>query len=392
MHDLLLTNAQLLDPGSGLDQRGDIAFAGGKVAAIGAGLDRGKAKAVRDVGGAYVVPGLIDMHTHVYRDGVALSVDAELLLRRSGTTTALDVGSAGAGNIAGLFSLVQPTTSCRLLGLVNIGHGGIFETWPGCHMPEVEDYRLLNVKACAAAVRKHRPHTVGVKVRIGRSSSGTAGAEPLHMAIRAAEMAADAETPFVPVMVHVGGELPPTLEEILDPLRPGDILTHCCSPKDNSVIAPNGKARESALRAKERGVIFDVGHGMGSFGFDTCAAMMQQGLTPDVISSDVHVGCVDGPAYDVLVTMSKFLHLGMSFPEIVRRATATAAKAMGWPQLGVLQEGGIGDATVLSIVDQRVRLTDSIGAIRTADRHLVCRGSVAGGKWFDADPSPSPLA
>lgn len=392
MHDLLLKNAQLLDPGSGLDMKGDIAFTGGKVSAIGQAIDTRDANQVQDVGGAWVVPGLIDMHTHVYRDGVALSVDAELLLRRSGTTTALDVGSAGAGNIAGLFSLVQPTTHCRLLGLVNIGHGGIFETWPGCHMPEVEDYRLLNVKACAAAVRKHRPYTVGVKVRIGRSSSGTAGAEPLHMAIRAAEMAADAENPFVPVMVHVGGELPPTLEEILDPLRPGDILTHCCSPKDNSVIAPNGRARETALRAKARGVIFDVGHGMGSFGFDTCAAMMQQGLTPDVISSDVHVGCVDGPAYDVLVTMSKFLFLGMSLPEIVRRATTTAAKAMGWPQLGVLSEGGIGDATVLAIENRRVTLTDSTGATRTAERHLVCQGSVAGGTWFAATPSPVPSA
>ncbi|MCC7282109.1 MAG: amidohydrolase/deacetylase family metallohydrolase [Acetobacteraceae bacterium] len=392
MHDLLLTNARLLDPGSGLDQRGDIAFAGGKVAAIGGGLDRAQAKSVRDVGGAYVVPGLIDMHAHVYRDATALSVDADLLLRRSGTTTALDVGSAGAGNIAGLFSLVQPVTTCRLLGLVNIGHGGIFETWPGCHMPEVEDLRLLNVKACAASVRKHRPFTVGIKVRIGRSSSGTAGAAPLHMAIRAAEMAADSDHPFVPVMVHLGGELPPRLEEIVDPLRPGDILTHCCSAKDNSVVAPDGKLRDAARRAKERGVVFDIGHGMGSFGFDACARMMDQGLVPDVISSDVHVGCVDGPAYDVLVTMSKFLFLGMSLPEIVRRATTTAAKAMGWPELGVLKQGGIGDAAVLEIADRRVTLTDSMGATRVAGRHLVCRGTVAGGRWIEADPSPLPPA
>lgn len=392
MHDLLLTNARLLDPGSGLDMEGDVAFAAGKVAAMGAGLDRAAARQVQDVGGAFVVPGLIDMHAHVYRDGVALSVDAELLLRRSGTTTALDVGSAGAGNIAGLFSLVQPTTHCRLLGLVNVGHAGIFETWPDCHMPEVEDHRLLNVQACAAAVRRHRPLTVGIKVRIGRSSSGTAGAAPLHMAIRAAELAADAEHPFVPVMVHLGGAMPPTLEEILDPLRPGDILTHCCSPKDNSVIAPDGRVRETARRARERGVIFDIGHGMGSFGFETCARMMDQGLVPDVISSDVHTGCVDGPAYDVLVTMSKFLHLGMSFPEVVRRATAAAAGAIGWPQLGRLREGGVGDAAVLEIVNERVRLTDSIGTVRIAERHLVCRGTVAGGRWFAADPSPAPRA
>jgi dihydroorotase len=390
MHDLLLTNAHLLDPGTGLDQQGAIAFADGKVAAIAARIDPATARTVHDVGGAYVVPGLIDMHAHVYRDATALSVDPEPLLRQSGTTTALDVGSAGAGNIAGMFSLLQPVTAMRLLGLVNIGHGGIFETWPDCHMPEVEDYRLLNVPACAAAVRRHRPYTVGVKVRIGRSSSGTAGAEPLHMAIRAAEMAADADHPFVPVMVHVGGELPPTLEEILDPLRPGDILTHCCSPKDNSLIAPNGKVRETARRAKDRGVIFDVGHGMGSFGFDTCKRMMDQDLVPDVISSDVHVGCVNGPAFDVLVTMSKFLFLGMTLPEVVRRATSAAAKAMGWPELGVLKQGGIGDATVLSLAERRATLTDSIGHTREAGRYLVCGGVVAGGRWID--PLPSPLA
>jgi len=338
------------------------------------------------VGGAYVVPGLIDMHAHVYRDATALSVDADMLLRRSGATTSVDVGSAGAGNVAGLFTLVQPVTTARLLAFVNIGHAGIFETWPGCHMPEVEDFRLLNVPACAEALARHRPRTVGVKVRIGRSSSGTAGAAPLHMALRAAEMAAG-DGPMLPVMVHVGGELPPTLGEILDPLRPGDIFTHCCSPRDNSVIAPNGKVREVARRAKDRGVIFDVAHGKGSFGFETCKRMLDQDLVPDVISSDVHVGCVDGPAFDVLVTMSKFLALGMALPEVVRRATVNAARAIGWPELGVLREGGVGDATVLEIEHRRVRLEDVTGATMDADRHLACRGAVVGGAWIDATPS-----
>jgi dihydroorotase len=385
MHDLILTNARLFDPGSGLDQVGAIAFAGGKVAAL--GDVQGAAAATRDVGGAMVTPGLIDMHAHVYRDATALSVDADLLLRQAGTTTSVDVGSAGAGNIAGLFTLVQPVTKARILAFVNIGHAGIFETWPGCHMPEVEDFRLLNVPACADAIVRHLPATVGVKVRIGRSSSGTAGAAPLHMAIRAAEMAAG-RNGFFPVMVHVGGELPPTLEEILEPLRPGDILTHCCTARDNALVGPDGKLRDCAKRARDRGVLFDIGHGMGSFGFDAAKRMMDADLVPDVISSDVHVGSVAGPAYDALVTMSKMLALGMSLAEVVRRSTTTAAAAIRRPHLGRLEVGGIGDASVIAVEDGRVTFTDSQGATMDADRQLVCRGAVMAGEWVDPLPAP----
>jgi dihydroorotase len=380
MHDLLLANVHLLDPGRGLDLKGDIAFAQGRVAAIGAGLDRTAAREVRDLAGALVVPGLIDLHTHIYRDATPLSVDADLLLRRSGTTTAVDAGSAGAGGIAGLFSLVAPVTTARLLAFVNIGHAGILAAGSTCTMPEAEDLRLLHVGACAAALRRHRPHTVGVKVRVGRSSTGTLGAAALHMAIRAAEEAAGSGA-FVPVMVHIGADMPPTIEEILDPLRPGDILTHCCSPKSNSVLAPDGSLRACARAARERGVLFDIAHGQGSFGFATARRMLELGVVPDVISSDVHSGCVDGPAFDVLVSMSKMLALGMTLPEVVRRATATPAAAIARPDLGTLVEGGIGDATVLEVVEAPTTLTDSISTRLEATRRLACRGAVVAGAW-----------
>jgi dihydroorotase len=378
--DLVLKNARVLDPGRGLDLRGDIAFAGGRVGAIGAGL---AGMEERDVGGALVVPGLIDLHTHVYRDATPLSVDADLLLRRSGTTTSVDAGSAGAGNIRGLFSLVAPRTTARILAFVNIGHAGILAAGTACAMPEAEDFRLLNVRACAEAVRARRPDVVGVKVRVGRSSTGTQGAAPLHMAIRAAEMAAG-EGAFVPVMVHIGADMPPSIEALLDPLRPGDILTHCCSPKVNSVIGPGGKLRAAALAAKQRGVIFDIAHGQGSFGFDSARRMLDQGLVPDVISSDVHTGCVDGPAFDVLVTMTKMLALGLSLADVVQRATATPAAVIARPELGTLVESGIGDATVLALEDGKVTLEDSIGGRLVADRHFRCLGAVVAGAWIDS--------
>lgn len=384
MHDLLLQNAHLLDPGRGLDLYGDIAFAGGKVAAIGAGLDHASAGIVRDVGAALVVPGLIDLHTHVYRDASAMSVDADLLLRRSGTTTSVDAGTAGAGTIAGLFSLVAPRTTARILAFVNIGHAGILAAGSSCIMPEAEDLRLLNVGACAEAVCRHAPGIVGIKVRVGASSTGRRAAAPLHMAIRAAEMAAAAVGRFVPVMVHVGADMPPAIEALLDPLRPGDIFTHCCSPKVNTVIGPGGRAREAAWAAKRRGVIFDIAHGQGSFGFDTARRMLDQGLVPDVISSDVHSGCVDGPAFDVLVTMTKMLALGMALPDVVHRATAAPAAAIARPELGTLVEGGIGDATILRLEEGRGTLCDSIGGTLPARQVFRLLGTVVSGRVVDA--------
>ncbi len=388
MHDLLLTDAHLLDPGTGLDLKGGIAFSEGGVSVIGPHLDPASARETRSVGGAFVVPGLIDLHAHVYRDATPLSVDADLLLRRSGTTTSVDPGSAGAGNIKGLFTLVAPATTARILAFVNIGHAGIMAAGRACEMPEAEDLRLLNVDACARAVQRHAPGTVGVKVRVGRSSTGILGSAPLHMAIRAAELAGGRDR-FVPVMVHIGAEMPPSIEEILAPLRPGDILTHCCTPKGNALIAPDGRLRDAAREAKARGVVFDIAHGQGSFGFDMARRMLELELIPDVISSDVHTGCVDGPAHDVLVTMSKMMALGLSLPEVVRRATATPAAAIGRPDLGRLVHGGVGDATVLALRDGPVTFVDSIGHRLHAERQLTVLGAVVGGRWIDAGPDAS---
>ena len=169
-----------------------------------------------------------------------------------------------------------------------------------------------------------------------------------------------------------------------DPLRPGDIFTHCCSPKVNSVVGPGGTLRAAALAAKRRGVIFDIAHGQGSFGFDTARRMLDQGVLPDVISSDVHDGCVNGPAFDVLVTMTKMLALGMPVADVVRCATAAPAAAIARPELGTLVEGGIGDATVLALEDGEVTLEDSIGGRMVAHRMFRCLGAVVGGAWIDA--------
>jgi dihydroorotase len=189
---------------------------------------------------------------------------------------------------------------------------------------------------------EHADLVRGVKVRVGAATSGVNGAAPLTVAIEAAELAG------LPVMCHIDRP-PPRLDEVLAALRPGDILTHAFRPAPNAPVLPGARVREAVWRARERGVLFDLGHGMGSFSFAVAETMLAAGFPPDVISSDAHALCVDGPAYDNLVPMSKLLGLGMPLPEIVRAVTATPARLLRRPDLGSLAVGSAGDATVLAV-------------------------------------------
>jgi len=182
---------------------------------------------------------------------------------------------------------------------------------------------------------------------------------------------------------------PPRLEDILDPLRPGDIVTHCCTPKTNRPITSKGQLRDCMIAAPARGVIMDVGHGAGSFGFDIGRVMLELGFAPDVISSDVHLFSVDGPAFDVLVTMSKFLCLVLPLVDVIRAATAAPAAAMRRPELGTLAPGAIGDAVLLEIRRGPVVYRDAVGGELRDDRRLVPRGIVVAGKWWDEGRAPA---
>jgi dihydroorotase len=380
-YDLLLTGGHVLDPSQGLDGPADLAFADGRVAAIGPDLDRRDAAEVKSAAGCYVVPGLIDLHTHVYWGGTAISVPAERVARASGATTLVDTGSAGAGNMLGFRHHVIERSDVRILAFVNLSFPGIFLGRGDVRMPEADNLDHLSIPHCVESVRAHREHVVGIKIRVGLSTTGALGAIPLHLAIRAAEIAG------VPVMVHVGAAPPPRIEDIAEPLRPGDILTHCYTPKVNSPLAPDGRVRSALRDARDRGVLFDVGHGAGSFGFDTAKAMLDEGFPPDVISSDVHVGCIDGPAHDVLVTMSKFLCLGLSLQDVVKAASLAPAQAIGHPELGSLSVGSAGDATLLQVEEGSFRYVDSIGHALHGEKRLQHRGIVLRGRLWDDGPA-----
>jgi dihydroorotase len=190
-----------------------------------------------------------------------------------------------------------------------------------------------------------------------------------------------AEEVGLPLMAHID-EPPPSYEELVDALRPGDVLTHCFRPFPNSPATVQGTVRPAVRRARERGVLFDVGHGMGSFAFKTARAMLANGFLPDTISSDVHQLCINGPAFDQVTTMSKFLCMGVELPEVVRLATVNAAMAVRRPELGSLKPGSVGDATVLSVQEGAFDYVDVVGEVMAGDRKIVSEGVVIGGKWW----------
>lgn len=374
MGELILKGGRVVDPGRGVDAVGDVAFSDGHVAAAaGAGAD------VLDVSGDIVVPGLIDLHAHVYWGGTSLGIDGDMLAKRAGTTTWLDVGSAGAGNFEGFRRHVIEQSETRILALLHVSFAGIYAFSKEVMVGESLQRELLEPAVCARVAMAHPDVIRGIKVRIGVRTSGVHGLTPLHLAIEAAERAG------LPVMCHIDYP-PPTYAEVCRTLRPGDVLTHCFRPFPNAPVHSDGRVRDAVLDARERGVLFDVAHGYGSFSWETARAALEAGFPPDIISSDVHTLCIDGPAHDNLVTMEKLLHLGMSFTDVVRAVTVAPAHWLKRPDLADLAPGTTGDAVVLREVAQPRRLTDVLGVSEEAKTRLEVRAIVLGGAlWHLAE-------
>ncbi len=374
-YDLILQGGRVIDPSQGLDETADVGFSDGVVTTVGQGLKPGKATQTRDVTGQIVTPGLIDLHTHVYWGGTSLGIDAQDYCRTSGVTTAVDTGSTGPGNFAGFRAHVIEPSDVRILVYLHVSFAGIYGFGQNVHVGESEDIRLMAPREAAAVADANRDVIVGIKVRVGRHASGDLGMAPFEYAMQVAQ-----ET-GLPLMAHID-EPPPSYEAVIDALRPGDVLTHCFRPFPNSPATAQGTVKQAVLDARKRGVLFDVGHGMGSFAFKTARAMLANGFLPDTISSDVHQLCINGPAFDLVTTMSKFLCMGVELPEIIRMTTVNAAMAMKRPELGTLKPGSPGDATILSVQDGPHDYVDVLGEVMTGQQRIMSEGVVIAGKWW----------
>jgi dihydroorotase len=387
-YDLLLSGGTVLDPAAGGDEAGprraDVAIAGGRIAAVAPSLPHERARRTIDVRSGLVTPGLIDLHTHVYWGGTSLGVDPDALSAASGVTTHVDAGSSGAGNFPGFRRHLIERAQVRVLPFLNISFAGIFAFSRRVMVGESIDLRLLNVHEAVRVGREHRDLIVGMKVRLGLIAGEGRGLPPLQHTLQAAEALG------VRMMVHTDNP-PPTRREVLPLLRKGDILTHAFRPFPNGpTVDPGvtGRILPELWEARERGVVIDIGHGMGSFSFESAEACLAQGFLPDVISSDVHALCIDGPAYDLPTTMSKLLSLGMPLERVIAAATSAPARAIGRPDLGTLRPGSPADVTVLDDRTGAFEYVDVTGRTMTGRRRLVPVLTIAGGQVLEPRPAP----
>lgn len=374
-YDLILKGGHIIDPSQNLDGPADIAFAAGRVAAIGPDIKPGDGTETRDVSGQLVAPGFIDLHTHVYWGGTSLGVDATDAARQSGVTTLVDAGSAGPGNFLGFLKHVIEPSAPRILAYLHVSFAGIFAFSKRIMVGESSDLRLMSPADAVAVANAHRDAIVGIKVRVGRNASGSSSAVPLDIGLQAAEELG------LPLMCHID-EPPPSYEDVLDRLRPGDVLTHCFRPFPNSPVTGQGAIKSAVVAARQRGILFDVGHGMGSFSFKVARAMLAAGFMPDTISSDLHILNLEGPVFDQATTLSKFLSLGTPLVDVIRATTVNAAAAIRRPELGTLRPGSAGDATIFTVSEGRFPFIDSTGEQMIGGKKIKIEGVVLKGGWW----------
>lgn len=375
-YDLLIRGGRMLDPAANLDGRYDVALAAGKVARVAPGIPPETAREVVDAHGLLVVPGLVDLHTHIFWGASALAVDPWALAPSSGVTTWVDAGTAGAIAFPAFRRYVMEAAPVHVLAFLNISSQGILDiTLAG----ECDDIRWCDLERALAVVEAHRDRIVGIKVRASRNAVREAGIEPLHIGREAADAAG------VPLMVHIG-QPPPTLREVLPLLRPGDILTHVYRGPVASILTREGRVRPDVLEAQARGVLMDVGHGVGSLDFRVARQALEQGFLPDSISTDLHLLNVGGPVYDLVTTLSKFWNLGLSLAQVVAAATAGPARALRREgSLGTLREGAQGDVTLLALEEGEFPFRDAVGQELVGRRRLVAKGMAVAGRWMPAE-------
>lgn len=380
--DLLLRNANVIDPSQNLAGKRDIGMRFGQIAAIETSIPPERGQRVMDAGGRLVTPGLIDLHCHSYPFGSAIGIPADELVAHQCTTTVVSAGDAGANNLPAFRRFIVPGSRTRQFAFVHIAVAGL----AGFPVPELFNIDYAQVESAARAVAENADFVLGVKVRMSENVVARHGIEPLRRAIRACELSG------VPakIMCHIGGVADRTLmSTILDTLRPGDVLTHCYSGAPNNAgegtnIVQDGKLLPAALAAKRRGVVFDIGHGGGSFDYTIAEAAIAQGCGPDTISSDIHVFSANTPGMPYLPwVMSKFLGMGFSLPEVIAMATTAPARVIGRiPKHGTLQLGALADLSMFDLVEGAVEFVDTRNNKRSGRQYLRPAGTITAGVAF----------
>jgi len=381
-YDLLVRGGRVVDPSQNLFDDRDVAIAGGRIAQVAAGIPETDARQVLNAKGKIVTPGLIDVHVHVY-DGVApLGIPADPNCVAKGVTTVVDAGSAGAHTFPGLRKYVINVADTRVYALLNISVVGQSTYSPDNPFGELLDLRYANPNLTIKTIEQNRDTILGIKIRLTRNLAGDHDLRALALAREAADAVR------LPLMVHIGGSYSP-LKDILAMLKPGDVVTHSFRGGDGGILDDKDRVLPEVRAAIARGVHLDVGHGAGSFSFDTAEKAFRQEVLPGTISSDVHQYNVNGPVFDLATTLSKFLVLGLTLPQVVERATMNAARLFAFPQgLGTLRPGAEADLAVFSLEEGQFEFVDALGARREGHQRLAPVATVKAGRIYGSASIP----
>ncbi|MHB0857223.1 MAG: amidohydrolase/deacetylase family metallohydrolase [Anaerolineae bacterium] len=369
--DLLIRGGEVIQPQEGARRKLDVAVAGGTVQLLEADIAPERAARVLDANGKLVTPGLIDMHTHLGFELHSQAIQADDVCPQSGVTTAVDMGSTGAFTFPWYSTHALATSTTRLIPFLNIASLGTI----AIHSPYyVERYgQYIDENETARTIQENADRIGGIKVFASGKMVGCWALDSVRAAVRVGDRC------DVPVAVHVS-DAPPPLDGILACLRPGDILTHTFTPHNQGILNEQGRIKASVWDARRRGVLFDLGHGAGSFSFEVARCALAQGFVPDTLSTDIYYANVNGPVFDLVTTLSKLLALGLDVEEVITRSTANAARALRRPDLGVLEIGTTADIAVLALEEGEHTFTDVLQQTLVGSRRLRCLWTVSAGR------------
>lgn len=384
--DVLIKGGRIVSPGNGIDQVGDVAIHGGRIVAVDRNIEPSSTFEIVDATGLLVTPGLIDIHTHIYCGVTYWGIDHRALVADSGVTTWVDAGSAGAHSLDGFCQYIATPSPVNVYAFLNLSSIGLI-----ARTAELASAAYCDPSLAASVASQNRGRVVGIKARLSGPIVG-ANVESALMSARAA-----GDGCGLPLMVHVGDE-PPAIDAVLDLLGDGDIVTHYATGKTMCLLRRDGSLRSSVVKARDRGVLFDVGHGSASFSFDVAEGLLANGIAPDTISSDLHRlnASLENDSFGLAECLSKYLAIGMPLHDVIAAATSRAASAIGLQgEHGVLAAGRRADVAVWELQQGHYEYFDVNGEMRQARvrlRNLLTisagevlredRGSAAPGKQW----------
>ena len=376
-YDLLIQHGEVVDPSAGLKGQLDVGISGGKIVEVGPSLATNEARRTISARGLLVTPGLIDIHAHVFVNAHDMGGHTDHFCSSTGVTTLCDAGSTGSATFAGLRHVIDHEVRTRIRAFVNLSAIGIVGTSRG---GELSHFPYADPEGCARTIAENPDLAIGVKLRYGPGLVWEYTTEPVKLARKTAAMAG------VPLMIHIT-DSPIPLPDILAEMIPGDIITHCYHGRAHGIM---GQEKEFLLKevveAQRNGIIFDCAHGRNHFSFRMIEKALDQGFLPDTISTDLTMtSATYGPVWDLLTTMSKLLHFGMSLDDLVARSTAAPAKILGYEgTVGTLKPGANADIAVLELRDGNFELTDSEGSTVTTKRRLLAQMTLRDGRvWYE---------